>query len=125
MAREAVTLRTLIELVSADASSAAQHLARVYEWRYAERSALAKALVGGGFALILAPLVPLIQPEVGAPPSSLMIVALYVCAAVLVVTGAIIQFRSRTIHREYLAAQALLGRLIEIRPFIRLAEANL
>jgi hypothetical protein len=114
-----------MSLVAADPVRAAEHLSKVYEWRYSEQLTAAKALVAAALAIGLAPVVPILQPDTSAPISMPGVFALYGSALVLVVVGVVQYFRSRRIHNEYLAAQTLLGRLVEIRPFLRLYEESL
>lgn len=107
-------------VVAADPDSAAEHVAKVYEWKYTEATTIAKALVGSGFALFLPLLLPVVQPDAEAPLAQTGILVVVSSAAVLALLGCGFFLAARRFHREYLEAQTLLGQLKEIQPFLRL-----
>lgn len=120
MARSSINIASLMGIVAADPNSAADHVAKVYEWKYSEATTIAKALVGAGFALFLPLLLPVVQPNAEAPLSSTGIAVVICSAAVLALLGCGFFLAARRFHREYLAAQTLLGQLKEIQPFLSL-----
>lgn len=122
MAQPAITVRTIMDMVVADPDSAAGHLSKVYDWRYSERVTTAKALVGAASALVLTPLLPFLQS--GSELTWWGAAVQYGSAVVLLAIGAGMYRSARRIHREFLAAQSLLGRLVEIRPFLRRYEES-
>ena len=109
-----------MDLAAADPAAAADHLAKVYEWKYQEKMATAKAVLATGSALVLIPLLPIIQPDSRSPLDAFGVTILFISAAVLMAFGVGAFFAARQTHVEYLRAQSLLAELVEISPFIRL-----
>ncbi|GEM_PF-6044601 len=111
-----------MSVVAANPDSASEHVAKVYDWKYAEATTIAKAFVGAGFALFLPLLLPVVQPDAKAPLSMGAMLVVVISSAVLVVLGCTLFLAARRFHQEYLAAQTLLGQLREIQPFLSLYQ---
>ncbi|CAH0237841.1 hypothetical protein SRABI03_02886 [Microbacterium foliorum] len=122
MGESSVSIGALMRLVAVDAPAASDHLTKVYDWKYSEATAIAKALVAGGFALFLPLLLPVVQPDSESPLSPLGLWLVIASAVILVLLGGGLFVRARRFHREYLAAQTLLGQLREIQPFLHLYQ---
>lgn len=122
MNESSVSIEALMRLVAVDAPAASDHLTKVYEWKYSEATGIAKALVAGGFALLLPLLLPVVQPDSESPLSTLGLWLVVASAALLILIGGLRFLLARRFHREYLAAQTLLGQLKEIQPFLHLYQ---
>ena len=114
----------LMDLAASTPDTAAEHLAKIYEWKHSQISSTGKAFAGGGLALFLAPLVPVLAPEVGATLTWFGVVITWTAAGLLFVVGSIVFFEARKLEAEYLAAQSLLGQIVEIHPFLRLYKGR-
>lgn len=124
MFRSQVTIAVIMRLVAADPAAAAAHLTKVYEWKYSEAITVAKALAGTGGALILALLVPALAPDTTAPLSVAGAIVVFASAAVAIGVGSLLFVWARRIHLEFLAAETLVGQIVEIRPFLKLYEST-
>jgi len=120
MSKSSITIEELMRIVAADAGSASDHVTKIYDWKYAEASTVARSLVGAAFALLLPLLLPVVQPDSGSPLSTFGVWVVIGGSAVLVTLGGIFFLLGRRLHNEYLAAQTLLGNLREIEHFLRL-----
>jgi hypothetical protein len=118
MFQSTIEIAVLMRLAAADPEGATEHLAKVYEWKYAEATTIAKAVVGTGSALALLPLLPLIQPIATAPLSLVGVLIILGSALTLILLGSGLFVAARRLHLEFLAAQTLLGHLVEIHPFL-------
>lgn len=122
VSQSSISIEALMRLVAVDNAAASEHVTKVYEWKYSEATTTAKSLVAGGFALFLPLLLPVLQPDSESPLSPLGLWIVVLSAALLIVLGGILFVSARRLHREYLAAQTLLGQLKEIRPFLHLYQ---
>jgi len=113
-----------MRLAAADPARAADHISKVYEWKYSEATTIAKALVGTGSALVVLLLLPIIQPDKAAPLSEFGLVVVVASALVMIVLGSGLYLGARRYHLEFLAAQTLLAHLVDIHPFLSLYEES-
>ncbi len=110
----------LIELAAIEGDGAQEHLATVYEWRHGQRVAQGKALAAAGLSVVLAIILPIVQPDSSRPVEGLAIAIALGSAGVLLVAGAIVFYSAASLHREYIMAQALLEELKTVRGFLKL-----
>jgi hypothetical protein len=118
-------IATLMDLAAANPENAADHLARVYEWKRTALETTAKGAAGVGVTLALATVIPVLVPD---PDVTLTWAGFWVTwtgSALLVVVGAGVFAFARRLELEYLAAQNLLCELVEIHAFLRLNRGRL
>jgi hypothetical protein len=114
----ALSVSDLIDLAILEDADADEHLKTVLTWRYEHMLTMAKALAGAGSAVILATLLPIVQPDKNAPILFETWVWIAGGAAVAIAIGATFFLLARRSFREYVAAQRLLHELREVRPFL-------
>jgi hypothetical protein len=114
-----VLVRDLVDLATVDTDDAHALLTSLYSWKYEHIVTSAKALAGAGSAIGVATLVPLIQANKATTIEWGWIIAAWITGAVLILSGAAAFSFARRVHSEFVAAQALLSELLELRPFIR------
>lgn len=124
MRRHGFDVSDLIELAVMPGPGATEHLTKVYDWRYSHILSQARGLAGSGFAIITVAILPLIQPDVDNPISRASMITALSGALLLVILGSARFIYAARVHREFVAAQALLAELIGIRPFIRLYRST-
>lgn len=114
-----VQVGDLIELAIVDTSDAHSLLTSLYQWKYEHITTSAKALAGAGSAVAVATLVPLIQVDPDVSIEWGWMIASWVTAGILILAGVVAFSFARRVHAEFVAAQALLSELVEIRAFVR------
>ena len=113
-----------MDMAASHPLTAAEHLARVYEWKREQSATTGKALAGAGLALMIAPIVPVVAQDAAVPLAWLAILVTWASAVILLVAGSIVFSRTQRIDTEYLAAQSLLAELVEIHPFLKLYKGR-
>ncbi|MDN4596709.1 hypothetical protein [Leifsonia virtsii] len=119
-----VTVADLVDLATVELDDPYSLLTALYGWKADHMATTAKALAGAGSAVALATLVPLIQVDSTKSIGWGWLIAAWVAASVLIAIGIIAFSFARRLHAEFVAAQALLGELVEIRAFIRRYRAQ-
>jgi hypothetical protein len=114
----------LIDLATVQTNDSHTLLTSLYTWKYEHVTTTAKALAGAGSALGVATLVPLVQSDAGVSVQWGWIFASWIAGGVLILAGVAAFTFARRIHSEFVAAQAILSDLIEIRPFLRLVRTQ-
>lgn len=116
----ALKVSDLLDLATLDPVESRAVLDKVLTWKYEHAITTAKAFAGAGSAVILATLVPIIQPDADAPllPETSAIV--FASAGLAILTGGLFYVLATRKHRELLASHKLLEDLRSIAPFISL-----
>lgn len=114
-----VQVGDLVDLAIVETDDAHSLLTSLYNWKYEHIVTSAKALAGAGSAIGIATLVPLIQVDSTASIEWGWMIASWITAGVLILSGIVAFSFARRVHAEFVAAQALLSELVEIRTFIR------
>jgi len=120
-----ITVRDLIDLVASEVPDPEARLERIFEWAHSRNLELAKWLLALAAGLLAAVAVGLLKvdPTAHVSPS---ILRLTLFAAALFAGGGLLMIaRGKRIYRTHLAAQALLGEITKIRPFIELYRESI
>ncbi|MER7797494.1 hypothetical protein [Microbacterium sp. NPDC096154] len=120
----AVHVSDLIDLATIESDDPHALLTAIYEWKYQHASTAAKATAGAGSAAILATVLPILQTQPIENTNWPWLVIAWVAAGVLVLAGGVLFGIARRLHAEFVAAQALLSELVEVRTFIRRYRAE-
>jgi len=115
-----LSIRDLIDLVASGVPNPESRLEKVYDWAHARRLELVKWLLASAVALFAPVVVALARGDLGQSGSrSTWWLALTLFGAVAIAFwGMLILFQTRRRYRAYLAAQALLGEIRKIAPFL-------
>jgi hypothetical protein len=116
-----LTIRDLIDLVASGVPNPESRLEKVYDWAHARRLELVKWLLASAVALFAPVMIALARGDLGPGASgSIWWLASALFGAVsLAVAGAFMLVQTRRRYRAYLAAQALLGEIRKIAPFLQ------
>lgn len=115
-----LTIRDLIDLVASGVPNPESRLEKVYDWAHARRLELVKWLLASAVALSAPVVIALARGDLGLSGShSIWWLALTLFGAVgIAVAGAFMLVQTKRRYRAYLAAQALLGEIRKIAPFL-------
>ena len=114
-----ISIRELIDLVTAQVSDSESRIQRVYEWHFEREMTFCKWILGLAVSLGLSLLVALFKPE--STVSSCQTVV-WVWAASIISTAAYGLFRLwrvRAIHKQFIASLRLHAELSKVGPFLR------
>lgn len=114
----ATTIADLIDLATSTSDSTDETITKVYEWQMERTTSTTKALVGAGFANLVAGGIALADQS--SKVDQLVLWVIVSTSVVLLALGAWSGTRARALQREFLAAQFLLTELVAMRPFLRL-----
>lgn len=112
------TIADLIDLATSTSESTDETITKVYEWQMERTTSTTKALVGAGFANLVAGGISLADQS--SKVNQLVLWLLVGSSVALLIVGAWNGTRARALQREFLAAQFLLMELVAMRPFLRL-----
>ena len=116
----ALKVADLLDLATLDPQESRDALNQVLTWKYEHALSTAKAFAGAGSAVLLATLIPIIQPDQENPLSAITGAWVLASAGISLLTGGVFFALATRRHREYLAAHRLLTDLRSIAPFIAL-----
>lgn len=110
-----LTIRDLIDLVASGVPNPESRLEKVYEWAHTRRLELVKWILASAAALFAPVVVAFAKGELSA--NRWLALALFASVA-MAVAGLLMLIIPRRRHKAYLAAQALLGEIQKIAPFL-------
>lgn len=117
-----VSVADLMALATVESEDPHSLLTSLYGWKYEHISTAAKALAGGGSAVLVATVLPLIQIDPKASIDWGWMTSSWIAACLLIAIGVGLFGLARRVHAEYVAAHALLAELVEVSSFIKLYQ---
>jgi hypothetical protein len=115
-----LTIRDLIDLVASGVPNPESRLERVYDWEHARRLELVKWLLASSIALFAPVVIALAKSDSttdGSGRTWWLTVTLFL-AVCIAFAGALVVAHTKRRYRSYLAAQALLGEIRKVAPFL-------
>lgn len=113
-----LTVGDLVDLAVAEGDNDDEHIYRIFQWKFERSMSLARALAGAGSGFLVALALAVAQKD--ASGSSDAVRLGFIGAGLAILTSAIVGWRARNIHREFITAQLLASELRTVRPFLRL-----
>lgn len=113
-----LSIRDLIDLVASGVPNPELRLEKTYEWSHARRLELVKWILAAAVALFAPLAVGYFREEFGKTISPAWALGAMGGSAALAVLGITILMMTGRAYRSYLAAQALLGEIRKIAPFL-------
>jgi hypothetical protein len=111
-------VRDLIDLVASKVPDPESRLEKAYDWSHSRRLELVKWLLTSAVALFAPVVVALAKGELLSSTSRWWLAGTLFGALTVAIAGISLLVATRKHYRSYLAAQALLGELTKIGPFI-------
>jgi hypothetical protein len=114
-----IRIRDLIDLIASETPEPGKSLEKVFEWAHSRNLELIKWLLALAAALLAPLAIAFARGDIGTGGASISWLAWTLFGSVLFAgIGLTMLARGRRLYRRYLAAQALLGELMKIAPFI-------
>ena len=112
-----ISIRELIDLVTAQVSDSESRIQRVYEWHFEREMTICKWVLGLAVSLGLSLLVALFKP--GSTVSSWQAVVWAVSIIFTAAYGLFRLQRMRAIHKQFIASLRIHAELSKVGPFLR------
>lgn len=119
---DALKLRDLLHLVAASANDPQKVVEKAFEWDHARRLEVAKWLLTLASSLVVALAAAMASKQFNADTKILgfnYIYWLFSLASFFAISGLLAFWRAKVLHKRLLASATLVGRLMEIQPFLR------
>ena len=113
-----LTIGDLIDIVASGVSDPESRLEKTYDWAHARRLELVKWLLTSAVALFAPVAVAVAKGELQSSASRGWLASTLFLSLTVAIAGISLLIRTQRHYRAYLAAQALLGELTKIAPFI-------
>lgn len=113
-----LTIRDLIDLVASEVTDPQARLEKVFEWSYARHLELVRWLLTSAVALFAPAVVAFAKGELTDSKSSWWLALTLFSAVGIAVFGLLMLVSGKRRYGDYLAAQALLGEIKKIAPFL-------
>lgn len=113
-----LTIRDLVDLVASGVPDPESRLEKVYDWAHVRRLELVKWLLASAVALFAPVVVALARGDLTSSGSRWWLASTLFGAVAIAVGGLFMIVSTKRRYREYLSAQALLGEIQKIAPFI-------
>src|SRR5262245_18080729 len=113
-----LTIRDVIELVASGVPNPEVRLEKAYEWSHTRRLELVKWILAAAVGLFVPLVVAFFREELGEGIPGSWTIGTVMDSAGLAVLGIVMLIMSVRLYRSHLAAQALLGEVRRIAPFL-------